>query len=102
MIKKILRLLFLAAIPFFSNAQKKTIDEKIDSVLKLMKLDEKVGQMNQYSGPWEHTGPITKQGDILDQVRQGKLGSMLNINGVEHTREIQELAMQSRLKIPLL
>ena len=92
----------LLVIPFFSIGQQKTIDQKVDSVLKLMTLEEKVGQMNQYSGMWEHTGPITKQGDILDQVKDGKLGSMLNINGVPHTRELQELAMQSRLKIPLL
>src|SRR3954470_14744896 len=83
-------------------AQKKTIDQRVDSVLKLMTLDEKVGQMNQYSGMWEHTGPITDEGNILEQIKEGKLGSLLNINGVPHTRQLQELALQSRLKIPLL
>jgi beta-glucosidase len=83
-------------------AQKKSIDQRVDSVLKLMTLEEKVGQMNQYSGMWEHTGPITEEGNILQQVKEGKLGSMLNINGVPHTRQLQELALQSRLKIPLL
>ena len=105
LIKKSLRytLLFLLIQSFFvSAAQKKTIDQRVDSVLKLMTLDEKVGQMNQYSGPWEHTGPITEQGDFLQQVKEGKLGSLLNINGVQHTRELQQIAMQSRLKIPLL
>jgi beta-glucosidase len=91
--------LFISTIAF---AQKKTIDQKVDSVLKLMTLDEKIGQMNQYSGMWAHTGPITPQGDILEQVKAGRLGSMLNVNGVAHTRELQQLAMQSRLKIPLL
>ena len=100
--KNLLQICLLLAIPFFAMTQQKTIEQKVDSVLKLMTLEEKVGQMNQYSGMWEHTGPITKQGDILDQVKDGKLGSMLNINGVPHTRELQELAMQSRLKIPLL
>ncbi|HEX2609040.1 MAG TPA: glycoside hydrolase family 3 N-terminal domain-containing protein, partial [Flavisolibacter sp.] len=95
-------LLLACCVPFAAGAQKKTLDQKVDSVLKLMTLDEKVGQMNQYSGPWAHTGPITESGDLLQQVKQGKLGSMLNVNGVAHTREIQELAMQSRLKIPLL
>ncbi|MFL5738633.1 MAG: glycoside hydrolase family 3 N-terminal domain-containing protein [Flavisolibacter sp.] len=83
-------------------AQKKTVDQKVDSVLKLMTLEEKVGQMNQYSGMWEHTGPITDEGNILEQIKEGKLGSLLNINGVPHTRQLQELAMQSRMKIPLL
>jgi beta-glucosidase len=83
-------------------AQKKSIEQRIDSVMKLMTLEEKVGQMNQYSGVWEHTGPITEENNLLGQIREGKVGSMLNINGVAHTRELQELAMKTRLKIPLL
>jgi beta-glucosidase len=35
-------------------------------------------------------------------IRSGKVGSMLNIKGVAETRRIQALALQSRLKIPLL
>lgn len=101
MIKRIFPLSFLF-LSIMASAQKKTIDQKVDSVLKLMTLDEKVGQMNQYNGPWEHTGPITEQGDILEQLKAGKVGSMLNVNGVEHTKELQKIAMQSRLKIPLL
>lgn len=80
----------------------KTIDQKVDSVLKLMTLDEKVGQMNQYNGDWAATGPITKDGDKQNQIRKGMVGSMLNVTGVDHTRTLQEIAMQSRLKIPLL
>jgi beta-glucosidase len=67
-----------------------------------MTLEEKVGQMNQYNGDWEATGPITNDGDKQDQVRKGMLGSMLNVTGVQHTRQLQQMAMQSRLKIPLL
>ncbi|MEP6712546.1 MAG: glycoside hydrolase family 3 N-terminal domain-containing protein [Ferruginibacter sp.] len=83
-------------------AQHKTIDQKVDSVLKLMTLDEKIGQMNQYNGDWDATGPITKDGDKQSQIKEGKVGSMLNVTGVQHTRALQEIAMQSRLKIPLL
>ena len=91
-------------ISLLSNgyAQTKTIDQKVDSVLKLMTLNEKVGQMNQYNGDWDATGPITETGDKQDQIRKGMLGSMLNVTGVEHTTELQKMAMQSRLKIPLL
>jgi beta-glucosidase len=84
------------------QAQQKSISQKVDSVLKLMTLEEKIGQMNQYSGDWSHTGPITKDGDKQAQIRNGQIGSMLNVIGVQHTRELQEMAMQSRLKIPLL
>src|SRR4249919_2822818 len=83
-------------------AQRKTIDQKVDSVLRLMTLDEKIGQMNQYNGDWDATGPITKDGDKQNQIKKGMLGSILNVTGVEHTRQLQEVAMESRLKIPLL
>ncbi len=95
-------MLFLTAQTFLVVAQKKTINQKVDSVLKLMTLEEKIGQLNQYSGDWVSTGPITNDGDKQDQVRKGQLGSMLNIMGVNHTRQLQEMAMQSRMKIPLL
>ena len=93
----------IAALPGIGCfAQKKTIDQKVDSVLQLMTLDETIGQMNQYNGDWDATGPITKDGDKQNQIRKGMLGSMLNVTGVEHTRQLQEIAMESRLKIPLL
>jgi beta-glucosidase len=104
--KKMFRIQFALLITiaqiFVCTAQKKTIDQKVDSVLQLMTLDEKIGQMNQYNGDWDATGPITKDGDKQNQIRKGMLGSMLNVTGVDHTRTLQELAMQSRLKIPLL
>lgn len=78
------------------------IEKSVDSLLKLMTLDEKIGQMNQYNGPWAATGPLTNDDNLLDQVKTGKVGSMLNVTGVKRTRELQALALQSRLKIPLL
>jgi beta-glucosidase len=83
-------------------ASAQSIAHKVDSVLHLMTLEEKIGQMNQYNGDWDATGPITKDGDKQNQIRKGMLGSMLNVTGVQHTRQLQEMAMQSRLKIPLL
>lgn len=89
-------------LPLQSKSQNVTIEHRVDSVLNLMTISEKVGQLNQYSGFWEATGPITEQGNKLEQIRNGRLGSMLNITGIDHTRQIQEMALQSRLKIPLL
>lgn len=97
--------LFLAAfvlIAVSALAQKKTIDQKVDSVLKLMTLDEKIGQMNQYNGPWAATGPLTGNDDLIEQVKAGKVGSLLNVTGVNRTTQLQKLAMQTRLKIPML
>ncbi|HEY0677915.1 MAG TPA: glycoside hydrolase family 3 N-terminal domain-containing protein [Chitinophagaceae bacterium] len=97
-------LLALILAGCFSNlhAQRKSIEQRVDSVLKLMTLEEKVGQLNQYTGDWAHTGPITEDGNKQAQIRNGQVGSMLNVIGFEHTRKLQEMAMQSRLKIPLL
>jgi beta-glucosidase len=83
-------------------AQHKSIDQRVDSVLKLMTLEEKVGQMNQYNGPWAATGPLTNDDNLIDQIKAGKVGSMLNVTGAARTRELQQLALQSRLKIPML
>ncbi len=79
------------------------LERKVDSVLSMMTLEEKIGQMSQLSGLGEHTGPINEGHTYLEAIRQGKLGSMLNINGVAYTRQIQEMVLQeSRLGIPML
>src|SRR6478735_1749930 len=85
-----------------SHAQIKTIDQQVDSVLQLMTLEEKVGQMNQYSSTEELTGPKMASSDLLKEIKQSRLGSVLNIRGAKQTRQLQEAAMQTRLKIPLL
>lgn len=83
-------------------SQASSIDKKVDSVLRLMTLDEKIGQLHQLSSDFAATGPITKEGNQQDRVRQGKVGSYLNVTGATRTRSLQEIAMQSRLRIPLL
>jgi beta-glucosidase len=87
---------------FKLTAQKKTIGERVDSVLRMMTLEEKIGQLNQYSSDFAATGPITKDGDKQNQIRKGMIGSFLNVTGAARTRTLQEIAMQSRMKIPLL
>jgi beta-glucosidase len=83
--------------------QKNSIPQKVEKLLKKMTLAEKIGQLNQYNGNWEATGPITTDvGNKLDAIKRGEVGSVLNIVGVEHTTVFQQAAMQSRLKIPLL
>ncbi len=97
-------LLFVITIIWSLNlrAQNKTINGRVDSVLHLMTLEEKIGQLNQYSGR-NLTGPLTEQNrNVQQDIKNGLVGSMLNVQGVKDTRQIQQLAMQSRLKIPLL
>ena len=83
-----------------------TIEKRIDSLLRLMTLDEKVGQMVQYTGYDELTGPGEKTGGTLDKynrIKSGGVGSMLNVLSVKSTRQAQELVVEnSRLGIPML
>lgn len=81
-------------------------EKKIDLLLAKMTLEEKVGQLNQYSNPLDLTGPAAAAGAqkrAYDEIRTGLVGSMLNVNGAEATRKAQELALSgSRLKIPMI
>ena len=99
--KKIVSTIFLSAC-FIGFSQQKSIDQKVDALLKQMTLEEKIGQLNQYTGDNAATGPITINPNKQSEIKSGLIGSMLNILGTQHTRQYQELAMQSRLKIPLL
>ena len=86
-----------------SFGQKQSVDQKVEALLARMTLDEKIGQLNQYNGDWEATGPVTKDvGNKLDEIKQGRVGAVLNIMGTDHCRTFQDAAMKSRLKIPLL
>ena len=92
----------LLMLSFFATAQQETIDQKVNALLKKMTIEEKIGQLNQYTGDNSATGPITINPNKQAEIKAGIVGSMLNIIGTKYTRQYQELAMQSRLKIPLL
>jgi beta-glucosidase len=85
---------------------KKPIEERIDLLMSQMTLEEKVGQMNQYNGFWEVTGPTPKGGDAqikYEHLRKGWVGSMLSVRGVKNVKAIQRIAVEeSRLGIPLI
>ena len=90
---------------FFEGFSQETIEEKVSDLMSKMTLEEKVGQLNQLNSDWEDlTGPILSKSDEdkISLIKQGKLGSILNVRSVAQTRMLQEYAMQSRLKIPLL
>ena len=88
----------------FSKENK--LDSRVDSVLKLMTLEEKIGQLNQYNGFWEITGPTPKDGQAAEKyenLKKGLVGSMLNVKGVKDVRALQKIAVEeTRLGIPLL
>jgi len=92
----------LFMLSLFASAQQQSIDQKVNDLLKKMTIEEKIGQLNQYTGDNQATGPITINPNKQNEIKQGLIGSMLNVIGTKYTRQYQELAMQSRLKIPLL
>lgn len=100
--KRIYILLALSTIGISVFGQK-TIDQKVSQLLSKMTLEEKVGQLVQYSGFQYATGPQnSNSATVLNEIKLGKVGSMLNVAGAEETKAFQQLAMQSRMKIPLL
>ena len=80
---------------------------QVDSLLSIMTLEEKIGQMNQYNGFWNVTGPVPAGDEAANKkyehLRKGWVGSMLNVRGVENVKAVQKIAVEeSRLGIPLI
>jgi len=94
-------LLILSFIPSLPSlaAPPDHIEERISKLLAQMTLEEKLGQLQILDG--EADGKYRPE--HLEMVRQGRLGSTLNVRGAKRVNELQRIAVeQSRLKIPLL
>lgn len=82
------------------------IDTKVEALLSRMTLEEKVGQLTQFTGFWDVTGPAPtgeEQERKFEVVQSGLIGSMLNVIGTENVRAIQDYAVNnSRLGIPVI
>ncbi|MGB0525963.1 MAG: glycoside hydrolase family 3 N-terminal domain-containing protein, partial [Flammeovirgaceae bacterium] len=82
------------------------IETKVDSLLSLMTLEEKVGQLNQYAVGSNLTGPAQREGlEKLryEQLLSGQVGSVLNLVGAHQAYEMQKQVVEnSRLGIPLI
>ena len=74
----------------------------VDSILNIMTIEEKIGQLNLPSAGAFTTGEA-ESSDIGKKIEQGKVGGLFNIKGIANIKEMQTLAVEkSRLKIPLL
>ncbi|HTA77894.1 MAG TPA: beta-glucosidase BglX [Terracidiphilus sp.] len=86
------------------NAQlaSKEVNARVESLLKKMTLEEKIGQLVQYSAGFA-TGPAQSNVTYDDLVAKGQVGSMLNVVGADKTDHYQHIAMEkSRLHIPII
>ncbi len=87
---------------FKQTYKNQNFEAKVDSIMKLMTLQEKIGQTAMYSGSWDQTGPIIGSNNGK-YIREGNMGAMLNAFTVKGTRELQQIAVnETRLGIPLL
>jgi beta-glucosidase len=77
-------------------------EQKVEALLQKMTLEEKVGQLVQYSAG-QPTGPGTGRTDYDDMIRKGEIGALFNITTARQVNAYQRIAMEgSRLHIPLL
>lgn len=87
-----------------SNAQlaSRGINERVDALMKKMSLEDKIGQLVQYSYG-SATGPDASHLSYEDLIARGQIGSLLNIHGSDEVNRLQHIAMEkSPLHIPLL
>ena len=92
--------------PSTGKSEASGIDARVDSLLALMTLEEKIGQTNMYNGSWEFTGPVPEDSDSqlkVENIKQGRVGGMLNVLSAAGIREAQQMAVEnSRLGIPMI
>ena len=87
-----------------SNAQLASteLNARVDALLKQMTLEEKVGQLTQYSAGFA-TGPGASNQRWDEKAASGQVGSLLNLASADATNHYQHLAVEkSRLHIPIL
>jgi beta-glucosidase len=101
-LKAVLLIVAIIQLSMSLSAQQKTIDARVDSVLSLMTLEEKAGQLSLFTNEWDETGTMIKK-EYADFINNGLAGGVFNAYGAEYTRALQEMAVNnSRLGIPLI
>ena len=78
------------------------IEKRVEALLKQMTLEEKVGQLAQYSSG-APTGPSAGNADYASMIGRGEVGSLFNLDSARAANQYQRIAVEkSRLRIPLL
>src|SRR3989442_3568227 len=77
-------------------------EKKVEALLQKMTLEEKVGQLVQYSAG-QPTGPGTGRSGYDDMIRKAEVGALFNITTAHNINAYQRIAVeQSRLHVPLI
>ena len=82
-----------------TRQQLASITSEVNSLIGKMTLAEKIGQL-EMSGPTGANG--TPGQTLLNEVRSGEVGSVLDLTGVNYINQVQQAALQSRLRIPVI
>ena len=78
------------------------MDKFVNTLMAQMTLEEKLGQLNLPVAGTIVTGQA-RESNVAEDIRQGRVGGLFNVKGVEQIREIQRIAVEdSRLGIPML
>jgi beta-glucosidase len=87
---------------FNSPLNDSVAEQKINALLRKMTLEEKVGQLVQYSAG-QPTGPGTGRTDYNDMIQKGEVGALFNITNAHESNAFQRVAVEkSRLQIPII
>src|SRR6478609_4936830 len=70
-------------------------------LLGRMSVEEKAGQLNLLTGTMDDTG-TKHSAHLAEKVHSGQCGALLNVFTPAATRALQEIALESPLKIPLI
>ncbi|WP_010602639.1 glycoside hydrolase family 3 N-terminal domain-containing protein, partial [Pedobacter agri] len=84
------------------SAEEAKMNTFITNLMAKMTVDEKIGQLNLPSSGDITTGQANSS-DIGKKIKNGQVGGLFNIKGVDKIKAVQKVAVEeSRLKIPLL
>ncbi len=104
MLKYLIFILMFALLGACSSPANRedVIAGRVDSLMSIMTLEEKVGQLSMFTSDWDVTGPTMRDG-YKEDIRKGGVGAIFNAFTARYTRELQQIAVEeTRLHIPLL
>lgn len=91
-----------SGLPVGTGIYDPSIDAKVEALLRKMTLEEKIGQLIQYSAG-QPTGPGTGRSDYNEMIERGQIGALFNISTAKETNAYQRIAVEkSRLHIPII
>ena len=91
-----------SSMPLRTGIYDPSLDAKVEALLRQMTLEEKVGQLVQYS-PGQATGPGGGRSDYKTLLAGGEIGALFNVTTAKDTNAFQHIAVEkSRLHIPIV